>query len=181
MHIIVEGPDNSSKSTQIKKIKDYFSEVYAFHTLHYSNVKSKNPKMYSKVLYNDLFDMFEFGYKNCIHFICDRAHLGEMVYGPIYRKYNGEFVLQIEEKYKEKKFWDDVYLIMLIDTPENLISREDGLSFSVDPDTKQKEVDAFKEAFNNSHIKNKLLINIDGKDENLVFDYISKFLRPSQR
>ena len=32
--------------------------------------------------------------------ICNRAHLGECVYAPIYRGYWGEYVFDIENKFK---------------------------------------------------------------------------------
>lgn len=181
LFVIIEGPDNVGKTTLIKNIKNHYND-YFLHELHYSNVKQDKDKVqeYSTKLYHQMFNLM---FQSTIHekfgFIVDRSHLGEMVYGPIYRNYSGEFVLDIERSYHHiLDFWNDVYLITLYDSPENLIKRDDGLSFSIDNNIKQKEIDNFLNAHRLSTIKHKLLINIEYNDEkqtiNKAIDFIQE-------
>jgi hypothetical protein len=109
--------------------------------------------------------------------ICDRSHLGEMVYGPIYRGYSGEYVLDIEKKYIEiPSIWDNLFLITLYDEPENVIKRDDGLSFSTDIRIKREEIKNFINAHNKSNIKNKLLLNIKNHDADAVLNEVLTFI-----
>ena len=55
MNIIIDGPDNVGKTTQIRNIKNYFNNL-PFHTIHYSNVTQKSIEdtiNYSKKLYKE--------------------------------------------------------------------------------------------------------------------------------
>ena len=94
--------------------------------------------------------------------ICDRAHLGECVYSPIYRDYSGDFVFEEEKNF----IWQDnlkrIKLILFTDDAENVIKRDDGLSFSIDLDTKKKEIELFDKAFEKS-ILNKKRIELKGR------------------
>ena len=66
--------------------------------------------------------------------------------------------------------------IVLIDEIENLIKREDGLSFSIDKEKKENEIQKFTEFYKKSNIKNKLLLNINGKNIDEVFNIITEFI-----
>jgi thymidylate kinase len=180
LFIIVEGPDNVGKSTLIKNVKDYFNDM-TLHNLHYSNVKQPSKEAvieYSKKTFNEMFQMMEFQirfHKSGI--ICDRSHLGEMIYGPIYRDYTGEFVLDIEKTYSNNiSLWNNLFLITLVDEPENLIARDDGLSFSTDLEKKQTEIDNFCNAHNKSLIKNKLQLNIKDYDADAASKAVIEFI-----
>lgn len=92
--------------------------------------------------------------------ICDRTHLGELIYGPLYRKYNSDFILSLEQEFIDSST-NDVYLIVLVDSGKNIVSRTDGLSIETDESQFDDSRDKFIEAFNKSNIQNKLLINLD--------------------
>ena len=109
------------------------------------------------------------------HILADRSHLGEYVYGQKYRDYNGNYVFELERKYK-LNICVNVYLIVFIDTSLKCIEREDGHSFTIDPIEKQKENEKFVEAFNKSNIKNKILIDIKDKDIETIHQEITKFI-----
>ena len=167
MILIFEGPDNSGKGTLISNIKTYYKNI-SFHTLHYSNIKgftSDESIKYGKKLYFEMFKIIEFCANQNISLICDRSHIGEVVYGPIYRNYDGNYIFDIENEFKNKYIWRNINLITLYDSPENLIKRDDGLSFSIEINKKQQEIDNFVKAHYNSNIENKLLINISENDE----------------
>ncbi len=180
LFIIVEGPDNVGKSTLIQNLKNKFNN-FTFHNLHYSNVKQESPSKtieYSTKMYTEMFQlMFECSKYENTGMILDRSHLGEMVYGPIYRGYTGEYVVDIERKFKHiHPIWDNLYLITLIDQPENLIKRDDGLSFSIDLEKKQTEINNFINAHDKSLIKHKLMINILHSDATKVAERVKHFI-----
>lgn len=169
MFIICEGPDCVGKSTLIQNLKNYYNN-YTFHMLHYSGVKQDSADKvinYSEKMYTEMFDMMVNNLKyDKSGIICDRSHLGELVYSPLYRGYTGEYVLDIERKYHHiKDVWNNLILFTITDDAERIIKRDkergDGLSFSLDLETKQKEIDAFLNAHEKSTIKHKCLINIE--------------------
>lgn len=185
MFIICEGIDNVGKSTLIQNLKNHYND-YTFHTLHYSAVKQDTADKvieYSTKMYTEMFEimMNQIKYDNS-GIICDRSHLGELVYGPEYRGYTGEYVLDIERKWHHiHSVWDNLILFTIVDKPERAIERDDGLSFSTDLDKKQKEIDAFLNAHNKSTIKHKYIINIETFNAEQVtkiaVDYIENFVK----
>lgn len=180
LFVIIEGCDNTGKSTLINNLKNYYNKI-TLHNLHYSNVKQDNISeviKYNKKLYNEMFELMTFELKNDkTGLIFDRSHLGEIVYGNIYRGYSGDYVLDIEKKFNHiLDVFENLFLITLVDEPENLISREDGLSFSVELDKKQRELELFDLAHTSSTIKNKLIINIKNKDAEAVFKEVTEFI-----
>lgn len=185
LFIIVEGPDNVGKTTLIQNLKNYYNDL-TFHTMHYSNVRQDSPEStiaYSKHLYMQMFDIMlnqtKYGFSGII---CDRSHLGEMVYGPIYRNYDGEYVLDIEKKYSHiHSVWDNLLLVTLVDNPENLIAREDGLSFSTDLAKKQTEIANFINASQKSTIKHKVLINIKNHDEKKALAAVAGYIEQNMK
>jgi thymidylate kinase len=185
LFIIVEGPDNVGKSTLIQNLKNYYHSM-PFHTMHYSNVRQETPEevqIYSKRLYTQMFDIMvnQMKYGNS-GIIFDRSHLGEMVYGPIYRGYTGEYVLDIEKQYMNiLDVWNNLLLITLVDTPENLIAREDGLSFTTDLGKKQIEIGNFMNAASSSNIKHKILINIQSHDEKKVLAAVAGYIEQNMK
>ena len=177
---MLEGPDNCGKSTQIQKLIHLFHDK-SIHQLHYSSVKgfeeAWQTTSYSCKMYSDMFSILHDNYKN-MHFTLDRTHLGELVYGPLYRDYTGDYVICIENNWRVyEEFWNEIHLITFIDAASNLISRDDGLSFSIDPTQKQKEINLFINANNKSFINHKAVININNKSEDEVFEEVRKFLK----
>lgn len=185
LYIIVEGPDNVGKSTLIQNLKNYYHSM-VFHTVHYSNVRQDSPEdtqAYSTKLYTQMFDLMvnQMKYDNS-GIIFDRSHLGEMVYGPIYRGYTGEYVLDIEKKYTNiLDVWNNLLLITLVDTPENLVKRDDGLSFTTDIAKKQIELANFIQASSSSNIKHKIGINVASHDEKKVLAAVAGYIEQNMK
>jgi hypothetical protein len=191
MIIIVEGPDNVGKGTQIENIKKWIGETgESVHVLHYSNIKVDKDRILevSKMHYRHMFEIVDVGRSYGMNFILDRAHLGEAVYSPIYRGYNGDYVFNLEKDYciaqtvdgpEKTHLWKNTKLILYTDDPENLIDREDGKSFSIDLHNKESELKAFEVAFNKS-ILDKIMINISGRDKENVWNITRQFLRDDQ-
>lgn len=176
MVLFIEGPDNSGKGTQIDLIKKYVEYKYncPVHYLHYSNIKGKQNKEeireLSEQLYRQMFQLLKADsiFNNDL-IICDRSHLGEAVYSPMYRKYSGDYVFDLEKEYLPE-FEDPVGLLVFTETAENLIKRDDGLSFSIDPVQKQAEIDTFRSAFNKSKVPYKKFIELQGRGPDTIFE-----------
>ena len=171
MVYIFEGLDRTGKSTQIELLKKKLErEGGAVFTVHCDAIKSfskDEPKLNyeeavknaSKIRYSALLDVCRrYAFDKKIHFIFDRAHLGEAVYSPMYRNYSGDYVFDMELMSPE--VIEAVRLFVFVDTPENLIKRDDGESFSNDIEKKKKEIELFIEAYKKTHIKNSYLIDI---------------------
>jgi thymidylate kinase len=160
LKIIFEGLDNVGKSTQIEELRKHYKDI-GFIVTKSSFIKDFTPEEFKKnssLEYEQSFRIFNQDFD----ISCDRLHLGEYVYGNIYRGYSGEHVFDLEDKYDLNKI-DDLFLFVFIDDVDNLLSRDDGLSLTTDRDKKQYEIQRFIEAFEKSKIKNKLLINVNNK------------------
>ena len=168
MTLLIEGCDNVGKGTQIEYIKKYEEEKYncPVHYMHYSNIKgAKDVRAVSEELYRQMFKIVGADYGNCL-IICDRSHLGEAVYSPIYRGYNGDYIFDLE---KEADLKTKVGLLVFTETAENLIKRDDGLSFSIDVDKKNDEIARFKAAYDKS-ILTKKFIELKGRGKEEIFE-----------
>lgn len=181
--VVLEGPDNSGKGTQISNIYKLIARqgIVPF-WMHWANfgIADRNACVdFSERAYRDMFFHCRQISLNGAVPILDRAHLGEWVYGKIYRDYDANFIWDIEKYFDagSSVWFSTIKLITFIDEPENLIKREDGLSFSTDLTKKAFEIGRFKEAHEMSRIKNKLLLNIDGLNKEEVWEEVQKFLQ----
>lgn len=178
MIVIFEGLDNVGKSTQIQEIRKRINKQ--FHLMHYSAIKglsSEDCLQYSKKLYKEGFQLIEHYLSTGKSLIMDRFHLGEYVYSPIYRDYSGEYIFELEQDFKKVINSDEVFLIVLIDSAENCIARDDGLSHSTDIDKKNIEINSFKLAYRKSHFKNKMILDIANLNVEQVTEIIMKGLQ----
>src|SRR2546422_528530 len=108
-NVIVCGLDRLGKSSLIEGLQhklgistvlhyqkpqllDRHVEVAASQTLTAAEVKSKALKFYQRQSFEAMFRFLETG----AGVICDRAHLGELVYAKRYRGYNGDYVIDME-------------------------------------------------------------------------------------
>ena len=175
MNIIVCGADALGKSTQIALIEKEFEKLAAaVHIIHYSNIKLDTNdaiKVASQIRYREMFKLMSVVPDNNV-LIFDRAHLGETVYSPIYRNYNGDFVFDFEKDYVKREH-PETKLIVFTDTPEAVIERDkkrgDGLSFSLDIDKKKQELEAFERAYEMSSL-NKKLIHLNGRSPEEIWE-----------
>jgi thymidylate kinase len=173
--------DRCGKDTQIENVTKYLleqNENKSVHVLHYASLPIKeNIEERSSILYYDMFRICDAVLKTPdIHLLLNRAHLGEMVYGYIYRKYDARWIYQIEKQFQD--LIKNAYLITLVDSSFKCISnRDDGLSLSNSDINKAKtELERFVLATELSGIKHKILIDIANKDSETVFNDISLFI-----
>lgn len=170
MKIIIEGPDNVGKSTLIRNIIEEFKVPW----IYICGYKiPKGSKEFQENLEKDIKMNFFDCIENSKYIISDRNYLSTYVYSPLYRGYNGDFVFKLEKQYN----LDDWTLILLTDEIENLIKRDDGLSFSTNFENKQKELQLFKEGFEKSHIQNKKIFNVSELNEENLKNKVIQYLK----
>lgn len=186
MNIIVEGPDRVGKDTLIKGLINSLlknslvcgEKFPCCHTLHYSNVKLPDKACldYSKVLYRDMFDMMIKNRDDRVLFF-NRAHLGEAVYGPLYRGYSGDFVFDLEEDYRELLNENTALFILFSSDPKTLQARGDGKSFNREDELLiAAENKLFEATFYKSCLKNRMLIDVSGLQKEDVWDIALNYL-----
>jgi thymidylate kinase len=175
--IVMEGQDRVGKDTQITLVKKLLYPERIFQVLHYSKVPfetNKENMVYSIKLYYDMFRLF---YKNDFNLIANRSHIGEMVYGPLFRHYDGSYVLEIERRFMDNQKWQNIALITMVNDAEILLKREDGSSLSGGKlNIMNKERDMFKEAHDRSLIENKFLIECKEDSPETIGGKIANFI-----
>jgi thymidylate kinase len=187
--LIIEGPDRCGKNTLIQNLT---SQAENYIVRHFGTPKGDHDKEKRNFQFQSFKKEFELAsmrsqfsnpdkerYPRDI-WIWNRAHLGEFVYGKMYREtYPEEWVMQMETLFGIN-LDPSVYLILLTAPAEFLCKNDDGLSFSNDVSDKSSEIDAFINAFNKSKIINKKIINIaDGenyRNPKSILEEVNKFL-----
>lgn len=181
---LIDGIDRLGKSSLIKRIQDELGYHMVIHydkpqvlsnfLSHANLIKNadpadlENPELQdlsveniARYLYQyhanvNMFDLM----KTSVPIIFDRTHLGEMVYAPLYRKYKGDYVFQMEQEFLRSKPYtspENVRLILLTSSNTEML-QDDGLSF--DPSKKNEEQNMFIYAFNKSSIVNKVIVDV---------------------
>ena len=168
-HIIIEGGDRVGKNTVIKGICEHFNYDNV-HVRHFGKPPKKFPPYVSPYefqktcfwkemnLLQHLDDMDRdepYNYfENIV--IWNRAHLGEYVYGQMFRDLDKKeitsYLLHFEEILTNP---DTTLILMTFDNAEFFMDQEDGNSLSKTIDSKRRELKLFDEAFDNSIILNK--------------------------
>lgn len=167
---MIEGLDRLGKDTLIKEIQ----HERGFHqVLHYSKpevLECYTPKAdlqapetmraalraYQEASFRTMFSIMRDA--KFSHVICNRAHLGEMVYAPLYRGYDGSYVFELERAFNIELLFN-LRLVLLVedfDTSRHFV--DDGESFDI---TKRRdEQDRFLDAFERSHIADKRIVQV---------------------
>ena len=187
--LIIEGPDRCGKNTLIKNLT---SQAENFVVRHFGSVKGETDMEKRNFQFQFFKKEFELAslrsrfempdkerYPRDI-WIWNRAHLGEFVYGKMYRDTNPEeWVMKMESMFA-MDIDPSVHLLLLTADPEFLCKRDDGLSFTAEVDKKAKEIESFKQAFNLSKIMNKKILNVSNGenylDAAIILDEVNKFL-----
>ena len=184
--IIIEGVDNIGKDTLIKNFLNEYNNLII---RHFETPKGKSISQQIEYQKEDF--LYEFRKQtlrktvfNNINkkeaYIWNRSHLGEWVYGQIYRKYKPDWIFDLEKNFSFESD-DDVFLILLDADAKFTIDNDDNLSFTTDIKVRQREIKLFKEAFKKTHIKNKLLLkvhnnNLQFKNKNDIYEKVLKFV-----
>ena len=178
-HIIIEGCDRTSKSTLVEGLCKHFKfdNVTVRHFAKppkgeglewQMNAFEQEGELLNSIKDNDFYEHKY--YENIL--IWNRSHIGEYVFGPLYRKNTKVGIKLALDEYEKNYLEDDVnlkntYLIYLYADAKFLNDLEDGNSFSNTIEQKQRELFEFEEAIEFSIIPNKLKIKVC--DENQKF------------
>ena len=183
MIVIIEGQDRTGKDTQTELLRQKYKHL-SFHKLHYSTPPTKTIDTsidYSSKLYDGMFKMIHSASETDQSLLINRAHLGESVYSPLYRGYSGDYIFDIEKKYLET-LTDDLFLIVLVNDPHFVMSRDDGDSHHKNSEERiAKERDMFTRACMKSGITNKLLINCKDSTPDMIHHEITKFIEDTNQ
>jgi len=195
--IIVEGIDNTGKTTLINRLTDIYKSKYNVIYLHCGACPYWIG--FAEKL-NELHDLDIMRYedeKETLALI-DRAWTGEYVYGPIYRNRNRLDIVnmffsigsKLRERFKDVR--RDFYEIFIYASPEFAIKHDDNLSLSSDLEHDKRieriqyEIDSFKEAskinplfLDNDHRKE---INVEAEEYNFksIDDIIKELNLPKE-
>lgn len=182
--IIVEGTDRVGKDTLVNSLvtssRNYVVRHFSSPSGSDNTERTRNQQ---RIFRKEFLFQDQVRKDNNIKFdfvIWNRSHIGEYVYGPMYRESNPEsWVPQLETDFD---FMNDenVYLIYLWGDAEFICSNDDGESFTTDPAKKKKEQDAFVTAFDNSSIKKKLKLKVNHgnsyTDQQRIIDSVRSFI-----
>lgn len=191
--LIIEGPDRCGKNTLIKNLTSQSDNVVI---RHFGTAKGSNDHQKRAFQYDFFHKEFEmaskrhnFDMKNLDRYpkdlwIWNRGHIGEFVYGRIYRNTSPEqWVLQMEKLFGFD-LDPEVYLLLLHGDPEFLTKRDDGQSFTNKTEGRKKEIESFMYGWQSSSILNKLKLSVtestDGvisyKPQEIITKQVSDFL-----
>ena len=158
--LIVEGLDRCGKDTLINEFLEKYPNSKMVHWGYPQGNTNQEKTDYQKMSFEFFMKEFKFlDNKNELDLlIWNRAHIGECVYGPLYRESEPEWIYELEKDYLLK---DNVYLVYLYGDTEFLLKNDDGESFTTDVNKKNHEAELFKAAVNKSLIKTKIKIKVN--------------------
>lgn len=158
--IIVEGVDRCGKDTLITELKQKYGEYVIVHfTTPIGNTNAEKIEYQKQSFHQEFLDASD--RKTTVFF--NRSHIGEYVYGKMYRDYDPSWIFDLEKTFYFDKD-TSVYLILLYGDAEFLIANDDGNSLSSKLENRKEEINLFLEAFQKSNIKKKLLVRINDGD-----------------
>lgn len=172
--LILEGLDRCGKDTLIQSICARFPNLIK---RHWGYPKGDTNEEKAEHQQRQFLWEFSFHKKNKYDFFTDnemlmiwnRSHIGEYVYGTIYRDSHPETWIPELESGFHFDTNPNIYLVFLYADPEFLIKEDDGNSYSTKIDDKTREIDTFHQAIDGSKIQKKLKIKVNEGQE-----YINK-------
>lgn len=159
MIVIIEGIDRIGKSSCVT----HLTESHGFSSMHFSKPigeQHRDQAYFQMGTFDRTFKFIKALAGTGVNLVMDRGHLGETVYGPLYRKYSGVDVKYVMEMEAENGPYEDAFLILLIhDELDVVASRDDGEGFDIANIAVEQE--KFLEAFSASTMR-KHIINVTG-------------------
>lgn len=156
--LVVEGLDRCGKSTLVKSLKTKILNPRIV-TLSSSSPPIGVDDSWSIQHYSSLFENIATLVETGFMVIFDRFHIGETVYGPVYRGSNTGYIWELEEALISA-IGESAYLLLLTDEGKNIAKRDDGLSLESSASEYDKIGSKFKISYDKSVIPNKLQLNI---------------------
>jgi len=166
--IIIEGTDRTGKDELCHWLSSKADNLYYRHWGFPKGDSNQDQIRWQQYAFKKEFDFYHgincdkyFSDGNDTMMIWNRGHLGEVVYGTLYRDYDPEsWVYNLESLYAFDT-QPEIYLILLEAEAEFVCENDDGKSFTNDIIKKKTEIALFNKAFDKSIIKNKLKIQVN--------------------
>lgn len=178
MILIIEGMDRCGKSTLIANLrKHYFTNPKLI--VHHASAPPRgvaDSNAWEVEHYSEVADTFHYlSSKEGYDVICDRFHLGAIVYGMKYRGLDPYMIYKVDAERVANGQEKNIAMILLTDNVENIMSRDDGDSIEASAAEFETTSIEFKRVFWYSTIQNKLHINItdNGGFENTLPTVVS--------
>lgn len=160
MLILVEGLERCGKTTTVNYLRSVIHNPKLI--VHHSakppkGLTRQESQTWSAVHYTEVTQKFSELSEKGWDVIMDRAHIGEYVYGHMYRGIgkNDRYIFDTEHFFNIS----DTYLVLLTDDPAQVHSREDGQSLSTNTDAITIERERFIEGVGISRVLNKLHVD----------------------
>jgi hypothetical protein len=165
---LIEGIDRVGKNMLAHSLLDRFGYHLVIHydrppalTFYAGAGESSPERLFQEASFRTLFQML---HHSDIRLIANRAHLGEVVYAPMYRGYSGDYVFALEENLHVAA-WSHVRVVLL--TEDFRCSRhfvDDGKSLGA-AQAREAEQDAFVRAFSRSAFADKRLVCVTDQND----------------
>lgn len=171
----VDGLDRLGKSTLIQAIKQ---RLGYYQVIHFSKPERlaayansyEHDENYQKINNPDLFHYQRASFINSMlmvksgaRIIFDRWHLGEAVYSPLYRGYDGSYVFDLEKKFELDKNSNVRLILLTEDFNKSKHFNDDGQSLG-SIDNRSREQEMFINAFEKSIIADKRLVCVTAEN-----------------
>lgn len=180
MILIICGMDRCGKSTLIANLrKHYFTNPKLI--VHHASSPPRgveDSNLWEVEHYSELADTFHhLSSKEGYDIICDRFHLGAIVYGMKYRGLDPYTIYKLDSDKVASGLEKEIAMVLLTDNVESVMSRDDGDSLETSAEEFESTSKEFIKVFGYSIIQNKLHINItdNGGFENTL-PTVVKFL-----
>lgn len=183
--LIIEGLDRVGKDSLLDEVIKNYKTGFKVHWSFPLGETNEQKTIYQKNSFDTNFEFYAqladtYQHNNNAILIWNRSHIGELVWGSLYRNSSPEdWVIQLE------KFWvfnEDpaVYLVYLYADAEFIAKEDDGKSYSAKLEDKTKELAAFDKAIESSTIKKKLRIKVNNGNEyinhNIILQQVNSFI-----
>lgn len=176
--IIIDGPDNVGKGTQIKRLRRWLSHIpFCIFNLDSpvgSNLDVK--ETYGIKAVHNQCKSLQLSWEHNIPCIVDRAWPSEYAYSILRKKHGIKTMLDIEEHYRAIQ--QNTHIIIFIDEVRNIQERDDGMSNYNAEDLKEIQlvVDRFT-TFSEHSTFSTTLININGNNADTVEQEVQTVIR----
>lgn len=181
MILILEGMDRCGKTTLISNLRKHnFTNPKLI--VHHASAPPKgvaDSNAWEVEHYSELAKTFHhLSASEGYDIICDRFHLGAMVYGMKYRGLNPHTIYEVDRDIIANGLEKKIALVLLTDYAEEILKRDDGDSIESTLNEFEYTKNEFVNFFNYSHVPNKLHINItDNGGFANTYPTVEKFLK----
>lgn len=168
-HFLIEGLDRLGKDTLLDGIRHRMGYHQVLHykkpnLLEYYSKEMPRAlafRKYQEVGFRTMFQLLSGAPSAKI--ICNRAHLGECVYAPIYRNYSGDYVFELEREFKVHQLSQTRLVLLIEDFDVSKHFVDDGNSLG-GKEKRQEEQQLFLKAFNTSAFPDKKIIRVTDRE-----------------